>query len=371
VAENLPGEAKPEDPRPVFIVRKIRRKDRARAAGTPGPWALRWRDPPEAGLLRQKQIGPMSERLAEKHRVLWQCELNGFRADTDDDLLWRDFVARLLADKAAHLAHRSLRDLRQELARFTAAARPRLLGEVTKLMVREYLTRRLAATSLATARKSCRVLSQAFGWAVAMELAGANPCQGQPWRREERRLPDAYSLAETRRLLAALRSEATWLWAAVGIAARWGPRAGELATVRPADVDFRDGLITIRGTKTHTERCIPLDRESAGLLHELRHRSASIGILWGPCDRPFSLTRFRLTVVAETRRLLASVGLGSPAQPLQKLRRTALTNLRRRGIDPETAAQILGHSAAVGSRWYDGRDPREFAEGLEEGLRSV
>jgi len=34
-AQNLSGEAKPEDPRPVFIVRKVRRSDRSRAGAYP------------------------------------------------------------------------------------------------------------------------------------------------------------------------------------------------------------------------------------------------------------------------------------------------------------------------------------------------
>ena len=61
-----------QGPMPLFRVHKMRRRDRRGR-----PWMLWWEDPPDGGATRTQSIGPMSERLAENHRMLWQAELNG------------------------------------------------------------------------------------------------------------------------------------------------------------------------------------------------------------------------------------------------------------------------------------------------------
>lgn len=353
----------------MYVVHMYRRNDRAQMGAA--PWVLRWRDPPGTGPQRRKQIGPMSERSAERHRQLWQCELNGFRADAHDGLTWRDFVRRVLASKAARLAPSSVAMLRQELARFGAAARPRLLGHISRPMIDAYQGRRIRATSEMTARKNIRTLRSALAWAVRMGYLQENPCDGLEWGRPVRTLPTALGLAATRRFLAALESEPTWLWASLRIAARWGPRTGELAAIRRADIDFRERLITLRATKTGRERCIPLDETSAGLLQELSHGRPG-PLLWGPREAPFASADgkagYRKRLVRAARRILSDLGERIPPQPIQMLRRTAETNLRRRGVDRYTVAQILGHSTRVGDAWYDARDPREFARSLEGSL---
>jgi hypothetical protein len=67
-ADNL----QPGKPQGLYRVHKMRRRDRRGR-----PWLLWWEDPPDGGATRTRSIGPMSDRLAEDHRILWQAELNG------------------------------------------------------------------------------------------------------------------------------------------------------------------------------------------------------------------------------------------------------------------------------------------------------
>ena len=66
------NDLQPGKPVGLYRVHKMRRRDRRGR-----PWILWWEDPPGGGAVVTKSIGPMSERLAENHRMLWQAELNG------------------------------------------------------------------------------------------------------------------------------------------------------------------------------------------------------------------------------------------------------------------------------------------------------
>ncbi|MFO8012627.1 MAG: site-specific integrase [Phycisphaerae bacterium] len=354
----------------MYQVRKTRRRQgygRRRA-----PWVLRWRDPPPAGPVRQRTLGPGSERWAERHRQLWQAELNGFEGRAETGTPWRRFAARYLEARGPDLAPASLALARQTLARFQALARPRLLQHVTRRTVNAYRLTRLRAVGEETARKDVRTLRAAFAWAVAEGMLPGNPCDGIRWGRRMRRRPEVLSARRTRQLLAALREETvpTWLQAALGLAARWGPRTGELARLEREDVDWGERLVWIRvkasgAPKGRAERAFPLDAEAAGLLQELGHRDGPI--LWGPRAKPFACERqFRQRLCEGARDVMEGLGLGRPVQPIQLLRRTAETNLRDRGVDPRLVGAVLGHGTSVGDRYYDGAPVRDLARRLAE-----
>lgn len=355
----------------LYRVRKTKRRDRRRGGRT--PWVLRWHDPPGGRRLRQQDIGSMSERMAERCREALQAQLNGVAPGTDDagGPTWPDFRDGYLAAAAADLKPATVAIYRQVLARFEAAVAPRVLAGVDRRLVETYRIGRLGKVSQETARKDVRHLRAAFAWAVNLKMMESNPCVGIRFGRRETFDPDAMTEAETDRFLVALEARSTWVQASLRIACLWGPRAGELARLERADVDLAGRRIRIaaepgRGTpKTGRGRTIPLDEESAGLLQELWHRDEPI--LWGPLGAPLRSSRgmggYTRTLGAECRAVLATIGVHArDDKPLQFLRRTAETNLRRRGVPDWMIGAILGHGTRVGEQWYDGIGPAELAD---------
>ena len=364
-----------EGPQLLFRVYKTRRRNRHGR-----PWVLWWQDPPETGREYTKTIGPMPERLADEHRFLWQAELNGLRGDSGDGhKRWGDFEREYLEAMAVQMRRPSLAIARQTLRRFRLAVRPRCLDLVDRAVIERYRVRRLADVAPVTLRKDIATLRAAFGWAVELGYIAANPFDRLARRgRVERPDPDALTAAETARFLEALRDEPTWVQASLRLACLWGPRAGELAAVRRGDIDFAARTVRVpvmarRTTKEGRGKTVPVDPDTLGLLQELSHRDGPV--LWGPREKPFTSARGRggytRTLGARCRQILKVLGVRPrDDHPLQFLRRTAETNMRRRGVPDWQIGAVLGHGTRVGQACYNGMTGEEVARSVAELMRS-
>ncbi len=359
---------------PLYRVFKMRRRDRRRR-----PWLLWWHDPPGGQGVKTRIIGPMCERLAERHREAWQAGLNGLPFDDVDGqqrARWADFCDGYLGTAAVDLAPASVAVARQTLKRFADLMRPRFLCDVGAEMLEAYRVRRLQDVGQETARKDLRTLRAAFAWGCRQGWLDGNPCDGIRFARRDRSDPTAMTLEQTARFLEHLKERPTWVQASLRLAALWGPRAGELAGVLRDDVDFAGGTLRIpatadRTTKTRRGKSVPLDAETAGLLQELSHRDGPI--LWGPREAPHTSERgFRDALGAEARAIFKAMGVrDGDEQPLQFLRRTAETNMRRRGVPDWQIGRILGHGTRVGEQWYNGIGDDELARQVEHLMRTT
>ena len=365
-----------ERPMPLFRVYKMRRRDRRGR-----PWLLWWEDPPDGGATRTKSIGPMSEHHAEDHRILWQIELNGLRGDDGEGhTRWSDFERGYLEAAAVDLSRPSLAIARQTLKRFREAVRPRLLDQVDRVMIERYRVGRLASVSQTTVRKDLATLRAAFSWAVELGHVVSNPFDRITRRgRLQRADPDALTAGQTEAFLTALKEQPTWIQASLRLACLWGPRAGELAAIRRSDIDFAARTIRIpvaarRTTKEGRGKTLPVDDETLGLVQELSHRDCPV--LWGPLDRPFTTGGGRggytRTLGERCRAILAGLGVEPrDDHPLQFLRRTAETNMRRRGVPDWMIGAILGHGTRVGEACYNGMTADEVASQVAEMIHSA
>jgi len=352
-------------PLDMYRVRKTRRRDRMGR-----PWVLRWFDPPGSSRMRQTTIGPMSERLAERHRELWQAELNGLRSQDDGAIPWPDFKDAYLDAKGAELAKASVDLARRTLARFerTVIPTPRRLADVDFETVEAYRIGRLKEVDAETVRKEIRTLRAAFSWAVHHDHISENPFARVRWGRRVRKDVESLSQDATDRFLGALHDEPTWIWASLRLAVLWGPRAGELAHLERPDVDFREHVVRIRvkgrwTPKAGRGRVLPLDLESEGLFQELVHaqRVEHRGqpVLWGPCR---STEAYKRRLRSAAKRIYGALGTLEPKKCLHVLRATAETNMRRRGVPAHIRRSIIGHTSdTVSDRHYDGMTPEESA----------
>jgi integrase len=95
-------------------------------------------------------------------------------------------------------------------------------------------------------------------------------------------VPYIYSRAEIRRLLDAIprashpcaRVDGPTLRAIVLLLYGAGLRRGEALRVSAADVDVAGSLLTVRGTKFHKSRLVPVGADLVGVLRECAHRRA-------------------------------------------------------------------------------------------------
>lgn len=360
---------------PMYVVRKYRRRDRGR------PWVLWWYEPPGGVPVPDRRkvrrtIGRMSERLAERHRQLWQAELNGLSAGADPARgpRWAAF-RDAYRDSVSDLAPATRALYRQALARLERILRPRWLADVDRAAAERYRAARAREVGPETVRKDLRHLRAAWSWALAQEMVPANP-----WTETRRRGPrarsdpDALSAAETRRFLVALESRPTWVWASLRLACLWGPRTGELAEIRREDLDLAGHLLQIparagrRAPKGGRGRVVPLDAATAGLLQECSHREGPI--LWGPEHTRAAGTRgYRKGLVEEANAVLEALALPRRTRPVQMLRRTAETNMRRRGVPDWQVGRVLGHGTGVGEQFYAGLAPEEIAGQVARAMR--
>jgi integrase len=335
------------------------------------PWVLRWEDPPKSGRTHQDTIGPMSAALAEQHRELWQAELNGLLGDIDADgaLPWADFVERYLASAATGLQPSTLSMYRLVLARFTRVCGPRTLAQVDRALVERYRISRAADVGPWTVRKDLRTLHAIFAWAVDMELLVSNPViKVRSHGRISRPDPDALTPEQTTRFLKVIEQQPTWIHASLRLACLWGPRVGELAAIERADIDFSSGTLRIpvtgrRRTKEGRGKTVPLDADTAGLLQELSHRDGPL--LWVPLKSGEAAgggRRYRERLWKSASAVLLGLGIRpSDGKPMQFLRRTAETNMRRRGVPDWMVGAVLGHGTRVGLEFYSGVSGPEIA----------
>jgi integrase/recombinase XerD len=167
-------------------------------------------------------------------------------------------------------------------------------------------------------------------------------------------VPIAFGRAEVARLLASCDQRTTFGrrdYAVLLLLARLGLRAGEVAALELADIDWRVGELMIRGKGRRSERLpLPVDvgEALAGWLRRGRPR----------CECTTVFTRVR----APHRRLTsggvsqivraASVRAGLPAVHAHRLRHTAATEMLRAGASLPEVGQVLRHSSVLSTAIY-------------------
>lgn len=127
----------------------------------------------------------------------------------------------------------------------------------------------------------------------------------------------------------------------------WGLRASEVAALRLADFDWRSATVTIRATKTHRARMLPLTPavgDAVARYLRVRPSTASdclfvrIGVLHGEAIGP--------SVVRSAVRLgYRRAGLPAAFSGTHRLRHTAATRLVNAGASIKEVADVLGHAS--------------------------
>ena len=134
-----------------------------------------------------------------------------------------------------------------------------------------------------------------------------------------------------------------------------GLRVSELVGMNVDDIDFEDGLVTVRG-KGKRERLAPLGKYAVRALQRwLRKRTLAKGMP-AKIGSPVFVNKFgkRLTTRSVGRMLekyLKLTGLDTRTSP-HTLRHSFATHLLDRGADIRSVQELLGHKSLVTTQIY-------------------
>jgi site-specific recombinase XerD len=127
---------------------------------------------------------------------------------------------------------------------------------------------------------------------------------------------------------------------------RLGLRAKEVASLQRHDVDWANGSLLIRTSKTHAERLLPLAQDvGEALLAYLRagRPVTSFRHLFLAHTAPYRPLHTASAITKIVKRLLAKAGIARQASGAHLFRHTVATQLVNRGASFKDVADILGH----------------------------
>ncbi|MDR6504122.1 site-specific recombinase XerD [Burkholderia ambifaria] len=191
---------------------------------------------------------------------------------------------------------------------------------------------------------------------VAPALEGAVP-RIRRWRNAT--LPACLSTDEVDRVISLAASGDTRQplrnTAIVLLLARTGMRAAEVTKLTLDDIDWGNGVICVRGTKSRRDRELPLARDvgRALLAYIKRERRASpyraIFLEAAPPWRPFADSSSISKIV---RRAMTRANVSSARGAAHLLRHAAATNMLRQGASFKGIADVLGHQSLQSTAIY-------------------
>ncbi len=230
------------------------------------------------------------------------------------------------------------------------------IAEITPEAIETYVRTRLQQhsrlgrpTRPATVNRELAALSKMFNLAIRHKKADRNPMAAVERLQEHNIRDRVLSSEEFQRLLDALPSS---LHLVVTLAYYTGMRRGEILNLRWNQVDLSKGLIRLEGvdTKTQRGRLVPLNATLTPLLKDVMQSPVrcATGHVFHRNGEPIKSIRGAFD------RACQEAGLTD--FHFHDLRHTAVTNMRRAGIDALTAMKITGHKTMAVFQRYNSFD---------------
>jgi integrase len=175
-----------------------------------------------------------------------------------------------------------LREYGQCLHEFVSFLKKHGSSRITNKLAVEYATQRQHEKPVSWARRLIIIRGFA-GYRMGADPRTEIPPVGLLRFRSQRARPYLYSKDEIRRLLeAALKIESPHAlqprtyYCLFGLLAVTGLRVGEAINLQPQDVDWSEGVLTIRGAKFGKSRLVPLHPSTRAVLREYAQRRDQI-----------------------------------------------------------------------------------------------
>ncbi len=128
---------------------------------------------------------------------------------------------------------------------------------------------------------------------------------------------------------------------------RCGLRVSELTSLRIEDIDFDEGMITVRGGKGGKDRVVPIDDETLDLI-QLYKRDAEEGILI-LSQRGNSLSTRQVERLV--KKYAEKAGINKNVYP-HMLRHSFAVHCLKSGMNLRSVQKMLGHSSLTTTQVY-------------------
>jgi len=163
------------------------------------------------------------------------------------------------------------------------------------------------------------------------------------------RLPKNLSQEQANALRAACRGEKPRHFrnrALLLLFLRLGLRVQEVAGLTPSDIDWKNGYLKVRCTKTYNDRILPLPQDvGRALVAHLRKCRSHPERIFEPLRPPFTAERSYTHVLNSIRYVFGLAGIND--RGAHSLRHTAATEMVNSGASFKDVADVLGHKSVT------------------------
>ena len=315
----------------------------ALARGTPGAKLKRWK------------VASNNKTVAKEHEAKYRTDLlmGKIKSQRESGQMTFDALANIYLKTQTVRDHATYPWKKSAIEkRFLPTFGNVLLNRISPLMIEQYRENRLldngyGGTSLkvATMNRSLALLKAILSLAVREGWLERNPVSLVKFKKENNVRDRVLSPYEFNCLQA---QSASHLQAINLCAYQTGMRLGEILGLRWKAVDLKTGLIylTAQDTKTNDDRLVPMTSELTGLLKGL-YKVRYLGE-----DHVF-LVKGRSVGSIKTAFNAACRRAGVNDFRFHDFRHTAVTNMRRAGIDHLTIMKISGHKTMAVFKRYN------------------
>ncbi len=302
-----------------------------------GTWWIRYHD--ENGREHREKIGPkgLAKRVYAKRKTEI-AERRFFPAQIRRrETLLGDYLEQYLKDHVeGRLRQPSHYKRYSEL--LTTALGKKTLREITPTDITRYATRRREKDNMspATVNRELAFLRRAYNVAIADGLVEKNPVKGVKFAKEDNQRLRYLLPEEEAELRKAIGEEH---WPKVAVALHTGMRRGNQFKLQWTDVDFDNGVITLRHSKSGSTYYVPMNDELRAALRALPSRLRSRWVFPSDTgDTPLDAQNFVNRVFTVALKTAGIVGFR-----WHDLRHTFASRLAMAGVDLRTVQDLMGH----------------------------
>lgn len=214
------------------------------------------------------------------------------------------------------------------------------LEAITPEQVETYLEgRRAQDAAVATVNRELAGLKHLFSWAMKRRYLDRNPMQHIQQEKEDNVRDQILDPTQFESLQA---HSPVYLRPINLVAYQTGMRRGEILGLTWDKVDLKAGFVRLKAddTKTRESRIIPLSPELVALFKDLQKtRALYVPQVFLRDGQPMLSMKGAFRAACKAAEITDFV--------FHDLRHTAITNMRRAGVDPLTIMQISGHKTMV------------------------
>jgi integrase len=233
------------------------------------------------------------------------------------------------------------------------------LSEISPFMIEKYkLTRKEEEAEPATINRELGCLRHTLNMAIKWKKAQGNPVREVKFLKEPKEKDRILLEEEEVRLLEAIRTghKAKHLEPIIITALNSGMRKGEILNLKWSNVDFKNGLVIVEGTKNGEIRKIPMNKKLTETLEGAKKISKS--------DYVFSENGKPYTDV-KTGWWTALKRAGIEGFTFHGLRHTFGSRLGMAGVDLRTIQELMGHKDIKMTMRYSHPTPEHKRRAVE------